>query len=62
MLKLPVWFLSPTCVSVPVTLVSCKVVVPLTVKLLVITTSLVGTTISPVPFAVNCKSVSLVAA
>ena len=62
MLKFPVWFLSPTCVSVPVTLVSCNVVVPLTVKLLVITTSLVGTTISPVPFAVNCKSVSLEAA
>ena len=45
----------PTCVSVPVTTVSAREVMPLTVKSLSISTSLLGTSITPAPFALNSR-------
>ena len=59
-LESPVCVKLPTWVSVPVIFVSCSVVVPSTVKLLLICTLLSGTNISPVPLARNSKSALLV--
>ena len=56
-LKFPVCDKLPICVTVPVILVSpCKSVVPPTVVSPVISTLLLGTITSPVPFARNSKS------
>jgi len=52
----PVWFKSPTNVTVPVILVLASVVNPLTVRLLSICTLLFGTSILPVPLARSSKS------
>jgi len=55
----PVWFKSPVSVNVPFTVVSCRSVVPLTVRLLLICTLLSGINISPVPLARSSKSLLL---
>ena len=54
--KSPVWLVVPTCVTVPVIFVLASVASPATVKFCESTTSLLGTTTSPVPLARNSKS------
>ena len=54
--KLPVCVVLPTCVIVPVIFVSCKSVVPLTVRFCAISTSVLGTFTFPVPFAFSTRS------
>ena len=53
---MPVWFVVPTCVTVPVIFVLARVARPLTFKLFVTFTSLLGTRTLPVPLARSSRS------
>jgi len=58
--KFPVWLVLPVCTNVPVMLVPCKLVVALTVRSFVITTSFTSTLISPVAAKIKLPDVVVI--